>query len=114
MLPSYAIRPSYGDTAALAKEIVAEHLDAAIVTLPLANPELHIELLRRDRLVVCIRQDRRGRRNVGIPEGFPKSVGRVGSRLHGIPYSVISIGLLFALQCWISRYATQRNAPRPP
>jgi DNA-binding transcriptional LysR family regulator len=57
MLPSYTIRPSYGDTVALAKEIVAGHLDAAIVTLPLANPELHIELLRRDRLVVCIRQD---------------------------------------------------------
>jgi hypothetical protein len=31
---------------------------------------------------------------VGIPKGFPKSVGRVGSRLHGFPcfpYSVISM-----------------------
>jgi hypothetical protein len=37
---------------------------------------------------------RRDRGNVGIPEGFPKSVGRVGSRLHGspcFPHSVISM-----------------------
>jgi len=27
----------------------------------------------------------RGRGNVVIPKGFPKSVGRVGSRLHGFP-----------------------------
>jgi len=35
---------------------------------------------------------RLGRGNVGIPKGFPKSVGRVGSRHHGFPcfpYSVI-------------------------
>ena len=38
--------------------------------------------------------NRRGRGNVGIPQGFPRSVGRVGSRLHGFPcfpYSVISM-----------------------
>ena len=46
-----------GDTAALAIEIVVGHLDAAIVTLPLADPELQIELIRRDRFVVCLRQD---------------------------------------------------------
>src|SRR5271163_4028623 len=37
---------------------------------------------------------RRGRGNVGIPQGFPKSVGRVESRVHGFPcfpYSVISM-----------------------
>jgi hypothetical protein len=37
---------------------------------------------------------RRGRGNVGIPKGFPKSVGRVGSRLYGFPcfpHSVISM-----------------------
>ena len=40
---------------------------------------------------------RLGRGNVGIPKGFPKSVGRVGSRLHGFPcfpYSVISMACL--------------------
>jgi hypothetical protein len=37
---------------------------------------------------------RRDRGNVGIPKGFAKSVGRVGSRHHGppcFPYSVISM-----------------------
>jgi hypothetical protein len=37
---------------------------------------------------------RRGRGNVVIPKGFPKSVERVGSRPHGFPsfpYSVISM-----------------------
>ena len=36
---------------------------------------------------------------MGIPKGFPKSVGRVGSRLHGFPcfpYSVISMACFFA------------------
>ena len=36
----------------------------------------------------------RGRGNVVIPKGFPKRVGRVGSRLHGFPpfpYAVISM-----------------------
>ena len=33
----------------------------------------------------------RGRGNVAIPKGFPKSVGRVESRLLGFPYSVISM-----------------------
>ena len=45
---------------------------------------------------------RRGCGNVEIPKGFPKSVGRVGSRLHGFPYSVHFRGLRFG---WINRYA---------
>ena len=48
--------------------------------------------LRGARKRMC---SRRGRGNVGIPKGFPKSVGRVGSRLHGFPcfpHSVISMG----------------------
>src|SRR5271163_5252695 len=42
---------------------------------------------------------RRGRGNVGIPQGFPKSVGRVESRVHGFPcfpYSVISMACFCA------------------
>jgi hypothetical protein len=48
---------------------------------------------------------RRGRGNVGIPKGFPKSVGRVGSRLHGFPcfpYSVISMACFSLGKCWIN------------
>src|SRR5271156_6350404 len=47
---------------------------------------------------------RRRRGNVGIPKGFPKSVGRVGSRLHGFPcfpYSVISMACFWRGKCWI-------------
>jgi hypothetical protein len=49
---------------------------------------------------------RRGRGNVGIPEGFPQSVGRVGSRLYGFPcFPTLRHfhGLLFARKCSINR-----------
>jgi hypothetical protein len=48
--------------------------------------------------------------NVGIPKGFPKSVGRVGSRLHGFPcfpYSVISMA------CFARRPDKSATPPRP-
>ena len=55
---------------------------------------------------------------MGIPKGFPKSVGRVGSRLHGFPcfpYSVISMACFSRGKCWINRYAaTQCNVPHSP
>src|SRR5271170_4933735 len=61
---------------------------------------------------------RRGRGNVGIPKGFPQSVERVGSRLHGFPpfpYSVISMACFSRGKCWINRYAaTQCNMPHSP
>ncbi len=43
-----------------------------------------------------------------IPKGFPKSVGRVGSRHHGFPcfpYSVISMACFLDGKCRINRYA---------
>jgi hypothetical protein len=50
----------------------------------------------------------------GNPEGISKECGKGGK-----PASWLSIlchfhGLLFAQQCWVNRYATQRNAPHPP
>jgi DNA-binding transcriptional LysR family regulator len=57
LLPKCAIRPNHGDTAQLAEEIVDGMVDAAIVTLPLKHPVLHIEGIRRDRLVACLRKD---------------------------------------------------------
>jgi DNA-binding transcriptional LysR family regulator len=57
ILPSCFIRPFHGDTIHLAEEVVAGDLDAAIVTLPIKHPDLRIEELRRDRLVVCLRRD---------------------------------------------------------
>jgi hypothetical protein len=55
---------------------------------------------------------------VGILKGFPKSVGRVESRLYGFPcfpYSVISMVGFSRGKRWINRYAaTQCNMPHSP
>jgi DNA-binding transcriptional LysR family regulator len=57
LLPRTPVRPTHGDAAQLAQEILDGIIDAAIITLPLAHPDLHIEELRRDRIVVCLRKD---------------------------------------------------------
>ena len=57
LLPQSSVRPTHGDAAQLAKEVLDGMVDAAIITLPLTNSELHVEELRRDRLVVCLRKD---------------------------------------------------------
>jgi DNA-binding transcriptional LysR family regulator len=57
ILPTASVRPTHGDTAHLAEEILAGTVDAAVVTLPLKDPNLHVEELRRDRLLVCLRKD---------------------------------------------------------
>jgi DNA-binding transcriptional LysR family regulator len=57
ILPMTPIRPTHGDPEQLAEEVLAGEIDAAVVTLPLAHANLHVEELRRDRLVVCLRKD---------------------------------------------------------
>ena len=57
ILPACSIRTTHGDSGQLAEEVMTGALDAAIVTLPIQHPDLHIEELRRDRLVVCLRRD---------------------------------------------------------
>jgi DNA-binding transcriptional LysR family regulator len=57
ILPDCLIRPTHADPAQLAEEVVSGVVDAAIVTLPLKHPELRIEEIRTDRLVVCLRRD---------------------------------------------------------
>jgi DNA-binding transcriptional LysR family regulator len=57
ILPQCTIRPTHADPAQLAEEVVNGLVDAAIVTLPLKHPELRIEEIRTDRLVVCMRRD---------------------------------------------------------
>jgi DNA-binding transcriptional LysR family regulator len=57
LLPDCPIRPERGDTTELIEEVMTGGVDAAIVTLPLENSALRIEEIRRDRLVVCLRQD---------------------------------------------------------
>ena len=57
LLPRITVRPTHGDAAQLAKEVLEGMVQAAIITLPFAHPDLHVEELRRDRLVVCLRKD---------------------------------------------------------
>ena len=57
ILPHCSIRPTHADPAQLAEEVVNGVVDAAIVTLPLKHPELRIEEIRTDRLLVCLRRD---------------------------------------------------------
>jgi DNA-binding transcriptional LysR family regulator len=57
LLPGCAVRPTHGDAAHLAEEVLTGLLDAAIITLPLTHSDLHIEEVRRDRLVACLRKD---------------------------------------------------------
>src|SRR5258708_15868435 len=55
ILPVCPVRPTHGDTAHLAEEVVSGTVDAAFVTLPLRHPDLRIEELRRDPPVVSFR-----------------------------------------------------------
>ena len=57
ILPICPVLPTHGDTPHLAEEVVSGTVDAAFVTLPLRHPDLRIEEVRRDRLVVCLRRD---------------------------------------------------------
>ena len=57
LLPDCAIRPAHGDTAQLMDEVSKGEIDAAIVTLPVTDPTLYVDEIRRDRLVVCLRAD---------------------------------------------------------
>lgn len=57
LVPRTAVRPTHGDAAQLAQEILDGVVDAAVITLPFAHPGLRIEVLRRDRVVVCLRKD---------------------------------------------------------
>jgi len=57
LVPSAELRPTHGDVPQLIEEVQTGDVDIALVTLPLAHPDIHVEELRRDRLVVCIRKD---------------------------------------------------------
>jgi len=57
LVPSAGVRPTHGDVHQLIEEVQAGVVDIALVTLPLEHPDIHVEELRRDRLVVCMRKD---------------------------------------------------------
>jgi DNA-binding transcriptional LysR family regulator len=57
VLPDCLIRAEHADTVQLVRDVVCGKIDAAIATLPIEHPELSVEEIRRDRLVVCLRAD---------------------------------------------------------
>ncbi|QHN02731.1 LysR family transcriptional regulator [Granulicella sp. WH15] len=57
ILPNCPIFPTHGDMPQLEEELLAGEIDAAVVTLPVADPSLRVEVIRQDRLVVCLRRD---------------------------------------------------------
>lgn len=57
LVPTCAIRSSHGDTTQLTEDVLSGRLDAAFITLPIKHPDLRVESVRQDRLVVCLRKD---------------------------------------------------------
>ncbi|ACO33386.1 MULTISPECIES: LysR family transcriptional regulator [Acidobacterium] len=57
LLPSATVRPTHGDVTQVMDEVLNGAIDLALVTLPVKHSELHVELIRRDRLVACLRRD---------------------------------------------------------
>jgi len=55
--PGCPVRAAHGDTVQLVEEIISNEIDVAIVTLPVNDLRLHLDEIRRDRLVVCLRGD---------------------------------------------------------
>jgi DNA-binding transcriptional LysR family regulator len=51
------VRAAHGDTVQLVEEIISNEIDVAIVMLPVNDLRLHLDEIRRDRLVVCLRGD---------------------------------------------------------
>jgi DNA-binding transcriptional LysR family regulator len=57
IVPECSIRPVLGGTSQLVKELLSGTIDAAIVTFAIEDERLHVEEIRRDRLLVCVRKD---------------------------------------------------------
>lgn len=57
IVPQCPILPTHGDKPQLEEELVTGEIDAAVVTLPVSHSLLCAEVIRRDRLVVCLRRD---------------------------------------------------------
>jgi DNA-binding transcriptional LysR family regulator len=57
LLPESEFIPESGDTDELTNRIRQDSLDAAIVTLPIIDEELEMNVIERERLVICMRND---------------------------------------------------------
>jgi DNA-binding transcriptional LysR family regulator len=67
LVPGGQIEPSSECSAALVKMVAEGHLDAALVTLPIAEQSLFVHSICRERLMVCLRRDDPLAREESIP-----------------------------------------------
>lgn len=54
LVPGSRVRTSSGDTAAILAELRAGRIDAAVLSLPIIDETLKVEIVKRERLVVCL------------------------------------------------------------
>jgi hypothetical protein len=85
LLPRCTVRPTHGDAAHLAQEAFAGIIDAAIMTLPFAHLDLHIEELRRDRLVVVFARTIRSLQKLRSGRRICRTILRSSTTRNAIP-----------------------------
>ena len=66
LIPAASIRVSTGDTSTLLAELKRDQLDAAIVSLPVEDEELRVEIIKQERPVVCLPADHPLSRKVAL------------------------------------------------
>jgi len=57
LVPASTVRYSTGETAPLMNELADDQLDVVIVSLPVSDDALRVEIVKRERLVVCLPAD---------------------------------------------------------
>ena len=57
LVPASTVRYSTGETAPLMSELADDQLDVVIVSLPVTDDTLRVEIVKRERLVVCLPAD---------------------------------------------------------
>jgi len=57
LVPASSVKFTNADTVSLLDELHHDRLDAAILSLPITDPDLRIEIIKRERLVVCLPSD---------------------------------------------------------
>lgn len=66
LVPGSTVRTSSGDTAAILAELRAGRIDAAVLSLPIIDETLKVEIVKRERLVVCLPADHPAARKAAI------------------------------------------------
>ena len=66
LIPSASVRMTTGDTNGLMNELKSDQLDAIIVSLPVDDDDLRVQIIKQERLVVCLPIDHPLSRKVAL------------------------------------------------